>query len=143
MIETVKFDDEISINKIESVFCEVYKQKNELKNEFLNNPYTKMYAFVENSNIIGIIHINDIYDRYEINNIYVLPEHRNKKVASQLMDKIIKEAEENQKINITLEVRKDNISAINLYKKYGFVEKALRKGYYKGIDGILMEKEMM
>ena len=59
------------------------------------------------------------------------------------MEKIIKEAEETKKINITLEVRKDNISAINLYKKYGFVEKALRKGYYKGIDGILMEKEMM
>jgi hypothetical protein len=23
----------------------------------------------------------------------------------------------------------------------GFVEKAIRKGYYQGIDGILMEKE--
>lgn len=143
MIKTVKFDDEILINEIESIFYEVYTQKNELKNEFLNNPYTKIYAYVENSNIIGIIHINDIYDRYEINNIFVLREHRNKKVASQLMEKIIKEAEETKKINITLEVRKDNISAINLYKKYGFVEKALRKGYYRGIDGILMEKEMM
>ena len=28
---------------------------------------------------------------------------------------------ENKKINITLEVRKDNIPAINLYKKHGFI----------------------
>ena len=91
MIKIVKFDDEILIKEIESIFYEVYTQKNELKNEFLNNPYTKIYAYVENSNIIGIIHINDIYDRYEINNIFVLREHRNKKVASQLMEKIIKE----------------------------------------------------
>ena len=143
MIKIVKFDDQLSIEYIENHFCEVYKQKNELKNEFLNNPYTKIYAFFDNSHIIGIIHINDIYDRYEINNIYVLPEHRKNKIASKLIDKIIKEAEENKKINITLEVRKDNIPAINLYKKYRFVEKAVRKGYYKGIDGILMEKEMM
>ena len=143
MIKIVKFNDEASIKYIENHFCEVYKQKNELKNEFLNNPYTRVYAFIDNSQIIGIIHINDIYDRYEINNIYVLPEHRNKIIASLLMEKIIKEAEENKKINITLEVRKNNFPAINLYKKCGFVEKAVRKGYYKGIDGILMEKEMM
>ena len=34
MIKTVKFDDEILINEIESIFYEVYTQKNELKNEF-------------------------------------------------------------------------------------------------------------
>ena len=42
--------------------------------------------------------------------------------------------------NITLEVKIDNNAAINLYKKYNFVEKAIRKGYYNGIDGILMER---
>lgn len=143
MIVNVNFDNDNLINEIEVNFSEVYKQKRELKNEFLNNPYTKIYAFIEKSNIIGFIHINDIYDRYEINNIYVLKEHRNKQIASQLMNKIIQEAKVQKKINITLEVRKDNIAAINLYKKHGFVEKAVRKGYYKGIDGILMEKEMM
>jgi ribosomal protein S18 acetylase RimI-like enzyme len=42
--------------------------------------------------------------------------------------------------NITLEVRKDNYPAIHVYKSLGFVEKAIRKNYYKGIDGILMER---
>ena len=42
--------------------------------------------------------------------------------------------------NITLEVKKDNIVALKLYKKMGFEEKAIRKNYYNGIDGILMER---
>ena len=143
MIVEIKIDDKEKIEEIQVLFSEVYKQKKELENEFLNNPYTKIYVYLEKNNIIGIIHINDIYDRYEINNIFVLEEYRNNKTASKLVEKIIDVGKKQNIINITLEVRKNNISAINLYKKYGFVEKAIRKGYYNGIDGILMEKEMM
>ena len=31
---------------------------------------------------------------------------------------------------VTLEVRVSNHTAVNLYKKYGFVQRGLRKGYY-------------
>ena len=143
MIKSVKIDDELLINEIQDVFSVVFKHNNELKNEFINNPYTKVLVFIDNGKIIGFIHINEIYDRYEINNIYVLTESRNKGIASQLMEEVIKLGKDTGIINITLEVRKDNESAIKLYKKYGFVEKAIRKSYYNGIDGILMEKEMM
>ena len=43
--------------------------------------------------------------------------------------------------DISLEVRENNIPAISLYEKNGFEKKAIRKGYYKGIDGILMERK--
>ena len=39
-----------------------------------------------------------------------------------------------------LSCKKSNDSAIHLYEKYGFEKKAIRKGYYNGIDGILMER---
>ena len=42
-------------------------------------------------------------------------------------------------VNITLEVNKENTYAIKLYKKVGFKEVAIRKNYYDGVDGILME----
>ena len=42
--------------------------------------------------------------------------------------------------SITLEVREDNISAIKVYEKLGFKRKAIRKNYYDGVDGILMER---
>ena len=43
--------------------------------------------------------------------------------------------------DITLEVREDNEPAIRLYLKNNFNKTAIRKGYYKGIDGILMERK--
>ena len=52
------------------------------------------------------------------------------------MEELLKE-----KLPITLEVSKENERALALYKKYGFKEVALRKGYYDGVDGILMEKK--
>lgn len=143
MIISVNLDEIELINKIQNTFCDVYKQKNELINELKQNPYTKLYIYVEKDNIIGLLHLNDIYDRYEINNIYVLEGHRNKGIASKLIEHIIELGNNNKIVNITLEVRKNNYNAIKLYKKYNFEEKAIRKGYYNGIDGILMEKEMM
>ena len=43
--------------------------------------------------------------------------------------------------DITLEVKEDNVPALKLYEKYGFKKVAIRKGYYNGIDGILMERK--
>ena len=43
--------------------------------------------------------------------------------------------------DITLEVRIDNYPAIKVYKDNGFEQTAIRKGYYKGIDGLLMERK--
>lgn len=143
MIVNVNIDNDNLINRIQKTFNEVYNHKNELKNELANNPYVNIYAYIEDNNILGIIDISDIYDRYEINNIYVLSEYRNKGIASRLLEKVIEDGKFNCKINITLEVREDNLIAIKLYTKYGFVAKAIRKGYYNGINGILMEKEMM
>ena len=46
-----------------------------------------------------------------------------------------------EKKNITLEVKKDNYSAIKVYESKDFKHIAVRKGYYNGIDGLLMERK--
>ena len=72
-----------------------------------------------------------------MNQIEVLFEYRNKGIATILMEKLLEEA-----LDITLEVRIDNEIAINLYRKFGFEKVAIRKGYYNGVDGILMERRV-
>ena len=56
---------------------------------------------------------------------------------------MIHDCEKRQLINITLEVSTENQKAINLYEKFEFKKKAMREKYYQGIDGILMEKELI
>ena len=44
---------------------------------------------------------------------------------------------------INLEVREDNVRAINLYKKHGFKDIYLRKDYYgKGENALILVREM-
>lgn len=124
MIEEVKKVEE---NKILSTD---YVEK-----ELEVNPYGHFIVYKKNDIIIGYLYYSLIYDRIEINQIEVLEEGRRKGIASKLMEHLIK-----NNLSITLEVKKTNISAINLYKKYGFIEVAVRRGYYNGVDGILMEK---
>lgn len=143
MLKEITIDNIEGINNIQDTFCDVYKQKNELMDTMKSNPYVKVCTYCVDKNIVGIIQYQDIYDRFELDNIFVLKEYRNQGIASILLEYMIKIGKEKNILNITLEVREDNVNAINLYRKYGFIEKAIRANYYKNCNGILMEKEMI
>ena len=104
--------------------------------------YDKIYVYKLNNKIIGFINFSIIYDRAELNYIFVLEEYRKKGYANKMMSFLIDYAKKNNCLNITLEVRKSNNSAINLYKKFKFKVIAERKNYYKNEDAIMMLKEV-
>lgn len=109
----------------------------EIEHDLLVNPFGCYLLELDNNEIIGFLYYSDIYDRAEINQLEVKVSHRTCGKATKLLKKMLELVEK----SITLEVKKTNIPAINLYKKFGFQEKAIRHGYYQGIDGILMERE--
>ncbi len=113
-----------------------------LEEDLNNNIFSKYFIYEEKNNIIGFINYSDLYDRFELNYIYVKEDYRNKGIASKLMDKMLEIGNDKNIDNITLEVNVTNESAIGLYKKYNFIEITVRKGYYNGVDGILMERMM-
>ena len=108
-----------------------------IKEEIYNNPFARIFVYFVDNKIVGYIYYSVIYDRIELNQIEVLFEYRNKGIATILMEKLLAEA-----LDITIEVRIDNEIAINLYRKFGFEKVAIRKGYYNGVDGILMERRV-
>ena len=142
IIEITKHDTEL-IKELENKFSTIFSSSNKIIDDMKNNIFSKYFIYLQESNIIGFINYYDIYDRFEIANIFVLEEYRNNKVASKLLEHIIALGEIKKITNITLEVKKDNIYAIKLYKKYNFETVALRKRYYNGIDGLLMERKMV
>ena len=127
---------ELDKNNLE-ILDDSFLDKEYIENEYKVNPYAKILILEENDEIIGYLYYSDIYDRAEINQIEINSFHRNCGYGKKLMDFFTKTVDK----DITLEVRKDNLPAIKLYNKYGFKEVAIRKGYYNGIDGLLMERK--
>lgn len=124
------------------LFPEVFENRN-IETEFANNPFNKYFILFQKNKIIGFLNIFEIYDKIEIVNINIKDEYQGKGYSKLLMDKLITYSKNHNIKNITLEVNSNNSIAINLYKKYEFKEVAIRKKYYNGIDGILMERKMM
>lgn len=108
-----------------------------LKEELSNNPYLKI-IYYEEETIMGYLKYSLIYDRIEIEDLYIKEKYRRKQIASKLIDYLI-----NLNLDITLEVNEINISALNLYLKKGFKEVAKRPNYYENQDGLLMERKVM
>ncbi len=142
MITKLEENNTVKIKELERNFPKVFKN-GAIKKDFKENPYTNYLIYEVNNKIIGFINYYLIYERLEIVNFNVLESFQNQKIGSKLMDAFFKIAKDKNIKNITLEVRKDNEKALHIYQKYGFREVAIRKKYYQGIDGILMEKEMM
>ena len=124
---------EITFNELTDYFKSLFDLKES------SNQYIKYIGYFKDE-LIGFVSYSIIYDRAEIEYIAVYEQYRNKKIGSSLLEYVIEACKDC--INITLEVNKNNIEAINLYKKYDFNIEAIRKNYYKDNDGYLMIKKL-
>lgn len=111
-------------------------------NIFDNGPFSNVFVYEKDRKIIGFISYSIIYERAEIDYIYVEEAYRRNNIAKELMDLCIEDATKRGCKNITLEVNKKNEKGLGLYQKYGFTEAAVRSKYYNGEDGILMIREL-
>lgn len=100
------------------------------------NSFNKIIGYYIDNKIVGFSDYSVMYEKIEINYIFVINEYRRKNIAYNLIKYVIDNYEFD---NITLEVNVNNIGAINLYKKLGFKVISIRKNYYDGVDGYLME----
>lgn len=75
-----------------------------------------------------------------VTNVAVRKEERGRKVGDLLLRALLVEAEARDCLKVTLEVRRSNLVAQNLYRKYGFAETTVRRGYYTddGEDALVM-----
>ena len=99
-------------------------------------------VYLKDDKIIGYISYQIMYERAELNYIFVKEEARKKGIASKMLEYMLNNLKEECIETIDLEVNSLNKKAINLYQKYGFKTVSIRKKYYNGIDGFLMLKEV-
>ena len=80
-----------------------------------------------------------VADEMHLHNIAVRKDQRRKRVASLLLREAIRASQSEGARRVTLEVRRSNRPALNLYEKFGFSVKGVRPGYYSdtGEDALI------
>lgn len=106
-----------------------------------NDPFVH-YVKYEDTILKGFLSYSLIYDRIELNYIWVDDSLRRTGIGESLLQYLIELAMNQNIDNISLEVRCSNEPAISLYLKNGFAIVAKREKYYQGKDGYLMVKEV-
>ncbi len=122
-------EDALELSLLDKVSFSVPWSENQFKEEAENEIATYFLA-QDGEKIVGYIGCWNVLNEGNITNIAVLPEYRRQKIASSLLEYAIKNAIAEGLSLLTLEVRKSNEPAKNLYEKYGFRELGIRKDYY-------------
>ena len=115
-----------------------YFQSKVSKNLF-ENQFSNFLVCEANNEKVGFLQYSEYYDRVEIDYIFVCLNYRRCGFAKEMLQFLLKYCETKKYENITLEVSEKNDAAINLYKRFGFVEAATRENYYgHGESALLM-----
>ncbi len=137
MLRNAINDDLYQIETLALQYDNNFKNHYQLQ-EYLKNPIYKIRVIDIDNQIVGFIIAQHLYEIVEILLIYIDANYRRKGYASSLINSLC----ENDVDNLLLEVSVSNDNAISLYKKLGFEVVNIRKGYYNGIDGLVMKKEV-
>lgn len=103
-------------------------------NTEVRNPSAYYIVARAQGKIVGYAGMWLIMDEAHITTVGVDPEFRGRKVGERVLINILDEAIHRGARRATLEVRRTNSIAQNLYHKYNFHTVAIRKGYYTDND---------
>jgi [ribosomal protein S18]-alanine N-acetyltransferase len=112
------------------------------------NPLSRMLvarsADAQGSAVAGYIVIWQVADEIHLHTIAVRKDLQRRGIASLLLIGAIRECRAKGARIVTLEVRPSNLRALNLYEKFGFSIKGVRRGYYTdtGEDALIMSADL-
>ena len=141
-IRLMTVDDlETVIDLEKQIFEDPWSQKmifDELNKNFYRYPFILEYK----NKICGYAFIWAFNNEVHINNFAIHPDYRRKGLGIKLLNLIFDTFHDSQ--HYFLEVRKNNLAAIQLYEKCGFKIIETRPKYYSdGEDALLMHKDLL
>ncbi len=90
--------------------------------------------FAPEPGIQGFLVAREIGDEMEIENVVIAQGLRRFGLGSLVLERLLKDAQNQGVRRIFLEVREGNLAALRLYEKAGFVTTGKRKSYYRDPD---------
>lgn len=143
VIEKMTLADLDRVLEIEQLSYPTPWSRRAFRSELTENSYAHYFVARHQGQIVGYFGMWVILQEAHITNIAVHPDFRRQGIGEELLRFAFEKAKELGANKMTLEVRVTNIPARNLYKKMGFVERGIRKGYYTDTneDAIVMWKD--
>jgi ribosomal-protein-alanine N-acetyltransferase len=98
----------------------------------LNNTGVSYFyvARLPDRRIVGFCSFWRVLEELHINNLAVAPNHRRMGVGSALLERVLREGARLGASRAMLEVRLSNAGARQLYERFGFVPRGIRRNYY-------------
>jgi ribosomal-protein-alanine N-acetyltransferase len=109
----------------------------------LAKPTSICLGAFEGNRLVGYM-INARYvDAWHVMNVAVDPRHRQRGIATAMIERLFEITGDDERRGFTLEVRVSNADAIRLYSKLGFEARGVRRGYYTDNreDALIMWRE--
>ena len=92
--------------------------------------YNHLLVEKRDGKVVGYVIYSDVQGEAELLRIAVDKAYRRRGIAALLMQNMLDELTESGPERVSLEVRAHNISAVTLYKKFGFIDIFIRENYY-------------
>jgi ribosomal-protein-alanine N-acetyltransferase len=140
-IERMGPEDVDQVARLEKICFSDPWSKSSFQHE-LTNRFSIPLVVKSGSTVVGYCCLWHVYEQMEIATIAVAPEFRGKGVGGTMMRWILEEAARQGCSSVVLSVRESNLTAIRLYRRFGFAELDRRKRYYRlpEEDAIIMIK---
>ena len=131
-------DDVDAVHEIEAACFKTPWSKESFRHEVTENACARYVVLREDGRAIAYAGVWFILDEAHITNIAVHPDRRGMGYGERVTREMIQLAADSGMNWMTLEVRRSNKIAQNLYHKLGFIDVGYRKRFYQGIEDALI-----
>lgn len=141
-IRSMSVKDIPEVMEIEKLSFSVPWSEESFRNEIESNMSARYMVVETGKTVAAYGGMWIILDEGHITNIAVHPDYRGRGLGNAIVEALLSAARQEKVRALTLEVRRTNIIAQNLYLKYGFEAVGIRPKYYadNGEDAIIMWK---
>ena len=142
--DMIALDIPVLVGLEKSIFPESPWSAAQFREELSGVPRTRKYLVALDKNeLIGYSGIAIAGDVADIHTLSIVPTHRNRGIASEMLRQLESWAMEKGIHAFMLEMREGNAEAQPLYEKHGYSIVSRRDNYYApGIHALIMRKEV-
>lgn len=130
VIREMELTDIEGVMEVESASFTTAWPRDIFLQELINNQHAHYYVLQLDGKIAGYAGMWIVIDDAQITNIAISPKLRGNKLGEKLFLYTIEQAMRMGTKRLSLEVRKSNIVAQGMYRKFGLVPGGIRKNYY-------------